>query len=188
MAENRERHLASAAAWREKNREKLRLEAKARRERNADAYAARNTVLQGARRWRIFNQGNTLTVLHMQLAQEFWGWRCAYCGNPTRAKNYRRGLDHVVAISQGGAHAPGNIVTCCFTCNTKKNKRPLPAVVMDRLEVQLERFVLMLPEESNYKGMGRPTYAALEACTFAAKAMRGKGVIVGVGDWTPGPP
>jgi 5-methylcytosine-specific restriction endonuclease McrA len=189
IAANPERHAANKAAWRDRpgNREKMREYVRRYREKNPDLQAMKVMVRLGERRWRIFNQGNTMTVIHMQLAQEFWGWSCAYCGERTRSRNgeltqpsdYRTGLDHVVAISLGGAHAPGNMVVCCFRCNTRKNKYPLPEELMAKLAEQLEVFVGALPPEAEYKGMGRPSFATIAACQKVADEIRGMGEPVG---------
>ena len=184
IAANPERHATNREVWRDANREKVRGYVRKYRAKNPELHADRNMVIQYARRWRVFNQGNTLTVLHMQLVQAFWDWKCAYCGEPTQAQNYRRGLDHVVAISMGGANAPGNVVSCCFSCNTKKNNRPLAEELMEKLSVQLEAFVADLPTEAEFKGGGRIPSVIQSACDVAATGLRGQGVPVGV-TWTP---
>jgi 5-methylcytosine-specific restriction endonuclease McrA len=49
------------------------------------------------------------------------GFRCCYCGKKRgpRELNY----DHVVPRSQGGTTAWENIVTSCYPCNTRKDRR-----------------------------------------------------------------
>lgn len=58
------------------------------------------------------------------------GWRCQLCGKATppdlRGFNHPDApeLDHVVAIANGGEHAPQNIQTACRSCNGAKGARP----------------------------------------------------------------
>jgi len=49
------------------------------------------------------------------------GFTCQYCGNklPMSQLNY----DHVIPRSQGGRTVWTNIVTACYTCNSKKANR-----------------------------------------------------------------
>lgn len=42
---------------------------------------------------------------------------CAYCGNPS--KDLQR--EHVISLSRGGAHGPGNILPACPPCNYSKH-------------------------------------------------------------------
>lgn len=46
---------------------------------------------------------------------------CLYCGE----KSADLTLDHVTPISQGGANSYNNLVTCCRSCNSKKQDREL---------------------------------------------------------------
>ena len=46
------------------------------------------------------------------------GRRCVYCAahlSPETAT-----LDHVLPVSRGGSHAPGNLVIACHSCNQLK--------------------------------------------------------------------
>ena len=50
------------------------------------------------------------------------GWACVYCG--ARAEDDATlTLDHVLACELGGTNAPGNLVTCCLSCNSAKQHR-----------------------------------------------------------------
>jgi 5-methylcytosine-specific restriction endonuclease McrA len=49
------------------------------------------------------------------------GQRCVYCA--TRLDQHTATLDHVVPLSQGGAHDPGNLVVACGPCNRLKGDR-----------------------------------------------------------------
>jgi CRISPR/Cas system Type II protein with McrA/HNH and RuvC-like nuclease domain len=46
------------------------------------------------------------------------GFQCVYCGTH---KNLT--IDHVMPKSRGGANSWENMVTCCFTCNSKKGSK-----------------------------------------------------------------
>jgi CRISPR/Cas system Type II protein with McrA/HNH and RuvC-like nuclease domain len=46
------------------------------------------------------------------------GFQCVYCGT---YKNLT--IDHVMPKSRGGANSWENMVTCCFTCNSKKGSK-----------------------------------------------------------------
>lgn len=47
--------------------------------------------------------------------------RCVYCA--TRLDQHTATLDHVMPLSQGGAHDPGNLVVACGPCNRLKGDR-----------------------------------------------------------------
>lgn len=49
------------------------------------------------------------------------GQRCVYCA--TRLDQHTATLDHVVPLSHGGAHDPGNLVVACGPCNRLKGDR-----------------------------------------------------------------
>lgn len=49
------------------------------------------------------------------------GYTCQYCGK--RFTGDELTFDHVYPKSQGGTTVWCNIVTCCFSCNQKKNNR-----------------------------------------------------------------
>jgi hypothetical protein len=48
--------------------------------------------------------------------------RCGYCG--THLTGSMKTIDHVIPISRGGPkHDYGNVVACCFPCNSQKGNR-----------------------------------------------------------------
>jgi len=47
-----------------------------------------------------------------------WNYCCAYCSEPL-GKNAT--LDHVVPKWKGGLTEKGNLVGCCFSCNSHKS-------------------------------------------------------------------
>lgn len=58
------------------------------------------------------------------------GWKCQICGvdTPERLQGKRAPnaptLDHIVAMSNGGAHVPSNTQTACWRCNNRKADGP----------------------------------------------------------------
>jgi 5-methylcytosine-specific restriction endonuclease McrA len=68
---------------------------------------------------------NTRRVLHQQHKRQVkratfrdCGRRCVYCGAGLGLENVT--LDHVIPLSRGGSHQPGNLVSACQTCNQRK--------------------------------------------------------------------
>ncbi len=57
------------------------------------------------------------------------GYRCVYCGLEQEADNLS--VDHVQPRMRGGDGSPGNLVTACRGCNTKKGGRSLPAFLYE---------------------------------------------------------
>lgn len=50
--------------------------------------------------------------------ESLWDLACIDCGKVPAG-----GVDHIVALSRGGAHADHNLRPCCLTCNKKKGGR-----------------------------------------------------------------
>ena len=47
-------------------------------------------------------------------------WRCAYCGCPLGMETAT--IDHVIALSRGGANDRDNLVAACRKCNEDKGR------------------------------------------------------------------
>lgn len=56
---------------------------------------------------------------------EVFGHRCAYCN----CDDLKLTMDHVIAISRGGAHTVDNVVPACVPCNSRKKNRPVWVMV-----------------------------------------------------------
>ncbi len=56
-------------------------------------------------------------------------YRCVYCGESFPAE--RLSLDHVQPRMRGGDNSPGNLVTACQPCNTRKGSAPAWAFLAD---------------------------------------------------------
>lgn len=57
-------------------------------------------------------------------------YKCVYCGK--QLTRFTATLDHVTPVSAGGDNSYGNLVTACFTCNSKKTGRPLGDFLAER--------------------------------------------------------
>ena len=56
-------------------------------------------------------------------------FRCVYCARPFPAEQLT--LDHVQPRMRGGDHSPGNLVSACAACNTRKGSRPAWSFLAD---------------------------------------------------------
>jgi 5-methylcytosine-specific restriction endonuclease McrA len=56
---------------------------------------------------------------------------CIYCYKAMRSTE--KSLDHVAALSKGGAHSISNVVVCCKTCNNAKGTKTLTQSVSAQL-------------------------------------------------------
>lgn len=74
--------------------------------------------------------------------------RCVYCGEVFPGE--RLTLDHVQPRMRGGDNSPGNLVTACAACNTRKGHQPAWA------------FLAELPEErANFLRYGTAVWPRL---------------------------
>lgn len=53
------------------------------------------------------------------------GMTCCYCGATFDEVSRSLTLDHVVAVELGGGDDSDNLVTCCLSCNSSKQDRPM---------------------------------------------------------------
>jgi 5-methylcytosine-specific restriction endonuclease McrA len=52
-------------------------------------------------------------------------WTCLYCGRDmTRCEPGELTLDHITPQSRGGTTDNSNLVTCCRSCNSRKQDKP----------------------------------------------------------------
>ncbi len=66
------------------------------------------------------------------------GRRCVYCGTGLGLDNAT--LDHVMPVSRGGTHLPGNLVSACQPCNQRKGAL-LPAEFFTRYPFAGQNFM-----------------------------------------------
>jgi 5-methylcytosine-specific restriction endonuclease McrA len=57
------------------------------------------------------------------------GYQCVYCGTVLPAEALS--VDHVHPRVKGGDHSPGNLVTACIACNSRKGGRALARFLAD---------------------------------------------------------
>jgi HNH endonuclease len=67
-------------------------------------------------------------------------YRCVYCGLVHEPDALS--VDHVQPRMRGGDGSPGNLVTACRGCNTKKGGRPLAAFLAEEPENRRNFFAL----------------------------------------------
>ena len=78
---------------------------------------------QKSKRRKAMDRGNTAVMVKPEaIITRFNDFQnaCAYCGSYSNLE-----LDHIVAISAGGAHDIANIVPACRSCNRNKRANPM---------------------------------------------------------------
>lgn len=95
------------------------------------------------------------------------GFRCVYCGHtPVDGPMH---VDHVVAVANGGANDPSNLVTACGSCNLGKSDVPLeqrrlaPASNADDALEQAEQIRAYLAAQREIEAAKRAVVDALLA-------------------------
>jgi len=53
------------------------------------------------------------------------GMACAYCGKGVEESGNHLTLDHLLPCAAGGGNHEGNLVTCCLSCNSRRQDTPL---------------------------------------------------------------
>lgn len=66
------------------------------------------------------------------------GYRCVYCGELQAPDQLS--VDHVQPRMRGGDGSPGNVVTACKGCNTRKAGRPLAQFLAEEPEARRNFF------------------------------------------------
>lgn len=119
--------LAAQAKYRTANRDKVR----ARTSNWGKKHAERRRA-----NWRKYHalkkkaSGRGFTAQDEVNTMKIWNWTCAYCGcDLTRLPSKQVHMDHVLALSKGGAHDPTNIVPACRACNSKKGVKVVPLLM-----------------------------------------------------------
>jgi 5-methylcytosine-specific restriction endonuclease McrA len=191
VAANPARAKANHDRWKEQHPDRIREAKRAYNERNRELVLVRSVNLKHMRRYRMAAQGgtiaNTMTTVHALMAREFWLNRCCYCGEHVPPKDTRAGFDHVLPISQGGAHSPGNVAVCCKRCNYRKNKTVPDESILERLMSQLERFAKAMPAWSFERRDGARLGGRKDMMRALADEVRGKGRPLGI-TWRFGEP
>jgi 5-methylcytosine-specific restriction endonuclease McrA len=111
----RERHRNQSRAYRldyyQRNRAKLNVQAKARRE----TYRGHLRAIASYHRFRAKKYGvtSTLTVVELATLYDAAQGKCSKCGIAASVLT----LDHVIPMSQGGSNSLSNVVVVCMACN-----------------------------------------------------------------------
>ncbi len=105
----RAREKARHLAWRNANREHVRLTSRLIGNRHRAKYPARQKRY-GADEW-----ADTMAA---------FGHRCGYCGSAGKMT-----VEHVTPVCKGGLTEPDNIIPACMPCNMKKGPRGILSMV-----------------------------------------------------------
>ena len=69
-------------------------------------------------------------------------FRCVYCYRDlSRAKPKQVTLDHILPVELGGTNEETNLVTCCESCNSRKQAKPLEVWLRDNVGEILRIYV-----------------------------------------------
>lgn len=72
---------------------------------------------------------------------------CFYCGNEVRLPN--RTIDHIKALSLGGANSQANLVMACSACNAVKSRFGLLFLVTTRVRaIRREHVIAQVVERT----------------------------------------
>lgn len=102
--------------------EKARRATQKYRDENREKWRAEHRLNQFARRSKIAITDDG-TVTPTFLRDLYDREKCEYCREDVPPG--QRSADHVLALSQGGAHSAGNLVMACKTCNGRKREMPV---------------------------------------------------------------
>jgi hypothetical protein len=141
-------HNERCKAYRDKNRDKLRIQANEKYHNNKDKISIQRSIIyfknaeqcrERQKQWRINNPERSKEIdikkhhkrraLMKNVAHEYdekqWSdclkhfeMECAYCGEPKQLAQ-----EHFVPVSKGGEYTINNIVPSCINCNSRKNDK-----------------------------------------------------------------
>lgn len=119
---HKDKRLAEKAAYREKNRRRLREEAVEYRQKAWDVnkqwrIANREKIRLTAQRRRARKRARSIGQITMREINRMLTRPCAYCGNKSEH------IDHVLPLSRGGTHSIGNLIQACQPCNSRKSNK-----------------------------------------------------------------
>lgn len=130
----RERQNEAHRRWRNNNPDREREQQRRQRENHPEKRAAATKKWQQTHPDRVRTRERrrrsrqrllpaTFTTDNWERALNYWGGRCAYCGNPPKLWDNPRVLaqDHFIPISSKGGYTPENVLPSCQFCNSSKN-------------------------------------------------------------------
>ena len=97
-----------------------------------EAASRRRARIRGAKR-------NDVTPAQRQAVIDTAHGVCEYCAHfkpdcqACQRGSHRLTVDHITAIGNGGDNTLWNLIACCHSCNSAKNKRPNPVPVQPLL-------------------------------------------------------
>jgi 5-methylcytosine-specific restriction endonuclease McrA len=112
---NSGKHTQRAAAWANRNREKVR----GIKSKYAKAHKFELSVIANARREKIKSVGGRITRAQWIEICARYGNVCLRCGVPGKKLT----VDHVVSIKNGGSGGADNIQPLCARCNSTKGSK-----------------------------------------------------------------
>lgn len=118
---NKEKEREYAKEWYKNNPEKSREKHKRYRDSHKEQdreRMRRNSLIRKARKKSVFTIPIDAVVFREKLL--FFSNKCAYCLIDL-VDSVNLSWDHVIPISKGGTHTPGNLVPCCLKCNSSKS-------------------------------------------------------------------
>ncbi len=147
-AEHWDKHLDTAARYRERHRDRVRKSMNASdakrsvtEERKQFKKNYKLTNIVKTREWqrtarinrtlRKAKNGGWSEPSLWEAKCEMYGWKCAYCIKPL--DDYTVEIEHVIPIAKGGSGWTSNLVPACRSCNAKKHANRL-------LPLKLRRF------------------------------------------------
>jgi 5-methylcytosine-specific restriction endonuclease McrA len=110
---NAKRKASTDRLWVLENKEKVR----ASRNRWAEKNPDKKSLSRQIRRARL-QQSKMFLVTNLEI-KKLMTRPCMYCGG--KAEH----VDHVIALSRGGSHSIGNLVSSCATCNLSKGSKTI---------------------------------------------------------------
>jgi 5-methylcytosine-specific restriction endonuclease McrA len=123
---NLEHHRDNARSWAKNNRVRINEKRRLWRLRNPDLQKAHRAAHEGRRKAAAGDSFSAQEILAQYRRQH---GRCYWCSRPV---GDIWDVDHVVALSRGGANHISNIVIACPTCNRSKQAK-LPHEFSSRL-------------------------------------------------------
>jgi len=128
--ERKARKRERSRAWNEANAGRVRETTRAWKEANPGRVRIAGRLAKHRR--RALKAGSASkgfprqTIATRALIYKLFNAQCAYCGAPATTD------DHVIALSQGGADTPLNIVPACESCNFSKGAKPVEAWYLNK--------------------------------------------------------
>lgn len=119
--ENPEKRKKSVNKYDQKNieekRRRGREDNKKRRQLDLDGERKKGAYYSQVRRARVNNLKSTITQARLKKIFHIAKGRCVYCGKESKLT-----IDHFTPIISGGENVAYNIIPCCKSCNSSKNK------------------------------------------------------------------